>query len=379
MRDSKQGRKAAVVAMVVNVFISAIKLAVGMIFGSMAVLADGVDSFFDIVSSVSILAGIKASEKPPDDEHLYGHGRFENLPSLVIAWFLVMAAASIFYEAFRRIIYAEYNVFEWAVLVAALFSIGGKYLLQKYLFEIYEKIESTTIKSYAQNIRGDVLTSVSVAIGVTVAALGIPWADPLVAIIVAVLILKTGVEVALETLHILTDVSPGAETISRIRSIALNVPGVKDCHRIRARRSGRKIWVDLHILVDPGIEVVTSHKISDNVVEAILKSFTNVENVLIHVEPSSQKEDIENHSKEIDAITSEVIKIKQVVGCHEVRLQHSGDGMIAEMHILVDPKMNITETHKISEEVSTRIMSRFPKIKKVVIHEEPESIGSTEI
>ncbi|MGQ9515196.1 MAG: cation-efflux pump [Thermoproteota archaeon] len=377
-RDSKKGREAAVVAMVVNAFISTVKLVAGIIFGSVAIFADGVDSFFDIVSSVSVLAGMKASEKPPDDEHLYGHGRFENLPSLVIAWCLIIAAVGILYEALKRIVYSEYNIFEWAVLGAALFSVGGKYLLQKYLFEVNEKISSTTIKSYAQNIRGDVLTSVSVAVGVTVAALGIPWVDPLVAILVAALILKTGIEVALETLYILSDTSPGAETISKIRSIALTIPGVKDCHRVRARRSGRKIFVDLHILVDPGIEVVTSHNISDKVVEAILKSFTDVENVLVHVEPSPQKEDIENHSREIDAIISEVAKIEQVVGCHGVKLQHVGDGLIAEMHILVDPKLNITETHRISEEVSAKVRARFPKIKQVLIHEEPESVDSTE-
>jgi len=372
-------KKAAVIAIFANSFISAVKLVVGAIFGSLAVFADGIDSFFDIVSSASVLVGIRASEKPPDAEHLYGHGRFENLPSLVIAGSLFIASSGIFYEAFRKIFYAEYGAFEWIALGAALFSIGGKYLLQRYLLRVYEKVKSSTLMSYAKNIRGDVLTSLSVSIGVAAVALGMPWADPLVAIMVAALILKTGIEISRETLQILADSSPGNEIISRIRSVALTVPGVKDCHRVRARRSGRGILVDLHIWVDPGIEVATSHKISDEVVGAILKNIPNVVHVLVHVEPSPQKEDIEDHSKMIAAIASEVTKVKQVVGCHGIRLQHSGEDMVAEMHILVDSSLSITETHRISEEVSVRIRSLFPNIKRVVIHEEPESVGSVEI
>ncbi|MBO3803239.1 MAG: cation-efflux pump, partial [Candidatus Brockarchaeota archaeon] len=353
-------------------------LLAGFFFGSVAVLADGVDSLFDILTSASVLVGTKASEKPPDAGHPYGHGRFENVPSLVVAGSLFAAALGILYEALRKIARAEYGAFEWIALGAALFSVVGKYLLQRYLFGICRKVGSLTLMSYAKNIRGDVLTSVSVSVGVAAAALGMPWADPLVAIMVAALILKTGAEIAADTVRILADASPGAETASRIRSIALAVPGVKDCHRVRARRSGRLILVDMHILVDPGMEVETSHKISDEVVEAIMKNFAEVGHVLVHVEPSSLEEDAEDHSKVIAAIESEAMKVKQVAGCHGVRLQHLGEGMVAEVHILVNPALSITETHRISEEVSARVRSLFPNVKRVVVHEEPKGVGDAE-
>jgi len=347
------------------------KLAVGTMFGSMAVIADGIDSFFDIISSASVMIGIRASEKPPDIEHLYGHGRFENLPSLVIAGSLIIAAMGISIEAARKIAYSDYRIFEWIVLAAALLSIAFKYQLQKYLFKVAERISSMSLKSYAHNIRGDVLTSISVAIGVTITSLGAPWADPLAAILVAVLIFKTGLGVAKETLQVLVDHSPGIDAISQIRSSALRVPGIKDCHKVRARRSGRKLLVDLHIAVDPGMDVVTSHGISDRVVETIQKEVPDVRGVLVHIEPGPEKDDKEGHSKEIEAIRFEVLGVKGVVECHEIRLRHIGEDMVAEMHMLVDPNLSITDTHRISEEVTRRVTSRFKKVKRVIVHEEP--------
>jgi len=344
----------------------------------MAVIADGVDSFFDIISSASIMIGIRASEKPPDMEHPYGHGRFENLPSLVIASSLIIAAIVIFFEAVRKIAYDGHNIFEWTVLGAALLSVGFKYQLQRYIFNVAERIGSMSLRSYAHNIRGDVLTSTSVAIGVTASALGAPWADPLAAIIVAAIIFRTGSGVAAETLQVLVDRSPGVEVISRIRSSALSVPGVKNCHEIRARRSGMDLLVDLHMEVDPGIDVVTSHGFSDRVAEAVQKEVPNAKSVLVHIEPSSEKEDRENHLKEIEAIRLEVQGIKDVRECHEIRLRHIGEDMIAEMHILVDSNLSITETHRISEEVTRRVTSRFKRIRHVIVHEEPEGYAPSE-
>jgi len=377
-RGAEQGKRAAVIAMAVNGLLSIIKLLAGLIFGSMAVLADGADSFFDIITSISVFVGIKASEKPPDAEHLYGHGRFEDIPGLVVAGTLIIAATGILFEAVRKVMLGEYIAFQWIVLCAALLSIGGKYQLQRYLFDIAERIKSMSLRSYAQNIRGDVLTSTSVTIGVTASALGAPWADPLVAILVAALIFKTGVGVMVETLHILTDRSPGPEAVSKIYSIVVTVPGVKSCHKVRARMSGRKVFVDLHVEVDPGIEVATSHRISDAVIEAVRKSDSNVDSVLVHIEPSPQIDDVRGHLKESEDIKTEVMKVGQVKGCHQIRLQHVGGKMVAEMHILVDPRLSISETHRISEEVSKRVKSRFPNIAQVVIHEEPESEGAVE-
>jgi len=361
-----------------NGAISLIKLAVGITFGSMAVIADGIDSFFDIISSASVMIGIRASEKPPDTEHLYGHGRFENLPSLVIAGSLLIAAAAISIEAAREIAYGEYGIFEWIVLGAAVLSIAFKYGLQKYLFRIAERIGSMSLKSYAHNIRGDVLTSISVAIGVTTASLGVPWADPLAAILVAAFIFKTGLGVTAETLQVLVDRSPGVDAISQIRSSALSVPGIKDCHKVRARRSGMGLLVDLHVEVDPGIDVVTSHGISDRVVETIQKEVPDVKSVLVHIEPGPVKEDVEDHSKVIEAIRSEVLGVKGVEECHEIRLRHIGKDMIAEMHMLVNPNLSITETHMISEEVTRRVRSRFEGIKQVIVHEEPKGHADDE-
>jgi len=370
--EAEEGKKAAKIAMAGNSAISLIKLVVGTMFGSMAVIADGIDSFFDIISSISVMIGIRASEKPPDPEHLYGHGRFENLPSLVIAGSLIIAAVGISIEAARKIAYSEYRIFEWIVLGAALLSIAFKYQLQRYLYKVAERIGSMSLKSYAHNIRGDVLTSISVAIGVTTTSLGAPWADPLTAILVAAFILKTGLGVATETLQVLVDHSPGIDAISQIRSSALNVPGIKDCHQVRARRSGRKLLVDLHVEVDPGMDVVTSHGLSDKVVEIIQKEVPNVKSVLVHIEPGPEKEDRENHSKEIESIRSEVLDIRGVEECHEIRLRHTGEDMIAEMHILVDPNLSITETHRISEDVTKRVKSHFKKVKQVIVHEEPK-------
>lgn len=282
---SVAARKSTLVSVVVNIFLSCFQVLLGIFSGSQGLIADGMHSFCDLVADFVVLIANKKSRKPSDDDHHYGHGRYENGASLIIGAILFVAGAAMVWSASGKLRHPEtiadvHIVALWTVL----FALAAKELLFRYMMAVATRIRSSLLIANAWHARSDAASSVVVAVGITGNMLGFPWLDPVAAIIVGALIARMGYTFATGALHDLMDRSADTDVEDVIRSTILAVPGVAGLHDMKTRKTGDLILVDVHIEVDGGLSVREGHDIAVAVRGAVMEN-KNILGVMIHTDP----------------------------------------------------------------------------------------------
>lgn len=278
------GEKAALVGVVGNVFLSALKLIVGITAGSVAVIADALHSFSDILVSAATWFGIRLSSRPADESHPYGHGDVEPLVGLLISIVLAIVGFEFAKESFNHLRSVQAAPQPLALYVT-LFAIVFKEAMSRYTYGIAARINSPALKADAHHHRSDVYTSIAVVIGVGGAILGYPFLDPMVGFLVSLIIIKVGYEVGKENIHQLLGTVPSPEIKKRIEDFISPLEEVKLIHRIRIHGFGAYYAVDLHVAVDESLPLGAAHRISHKVEKMILKEFSEISTVLVHIEP----------------------------------------------------------------------------------------------
>jgi cation diffusion facilitator family transporter len=289
------GEKAALIGVVGNIFLSALKFAAGVLSGSVAVIADSLHSFSDILVSGATWMGIRLSSKPADEEHPYGHGDIEPIVGLIISIILAVAG----FEFARHSLSALSKASSPPTIVAVyvtLFSIAFKEAMSRYTLRVAADIRSPALKADALHHRSDVYTSLAVLAGVSGAILGYPFMDPLAGLLVSVVIVKIGYDVGKENILQLMGTSPGPEMSERIKEVVSSIEEVRLVHRIRVHGVGAYYAVDLHVCVDEDLPLGRAHEIAHRVQKLITETFPEVSSVLVHIEPFDIHHEI-NHKK----------------------------------------------------------------------------------
>lgn len=261
------------------------KLMVGFFSGSLGIIADSLHSFLDAISSVLAYIGIRTSKKPPDESHPYGHAKAETVTGAGITALLALTATMILYEAIKRLfkpVELKVGVIAFSAVILSIFINEA---LARYKFNVGRDAFSISLIADAQHSRADVWSSIAVLFGLIGFKLGFNKADPVAALVVAFLILKSGLGIGKEIIDVLMDASPGESVIDCIRESANRIEGVIECHNIRARKVGDNVFVDLHIEVDGSLSVKAGHEISNKVEKEISKCLIGVKSVMVHVEP----------------------------------------------------------------------------------------------
>jgi cation diffusion facilitator family transporter len=274
------------VGLAVNVGLAVIKLLAGLLGHSMALVADAVESFTDIIGSLVVWGGLQIAARPADAEHPYGHGRAEALAGMIVGLMLVGAAIGIALQSVRGILapHPAPAAFTLAVLIGV---IAVKETMFQMVRRTARQTGSSAVLADAWHHRSDALTSAAAAVGITVALVGGPAyapADDWAALFAAGVIVMNAYRLLRVPVHDLMDREP-PHLIARVRAVALAVPGVADVEKILARKSGLRYWVDMHLEVDPEITVRHAHELAHGVKDAIRLGLPEVEEVLIHVEP----------------------------------------------------------------------------------------------
>ena len=271
----------------VNVVLAAGKLAGGILGHSQALVADAVESFADIISSLIVWRGLVVAAKPPDDDHPYGHGKAESIATAIIATLLLMAAAGIGVSATREIFQPHQPPHPWTLAILI-----GVVLIKEGLFRIVARAgretSSTVVASDAWHHRSDAITSFAAAIGITAAWIGGPrWAaaDDVAAVFAAGIIAWNGWRLLRPALLDLMDTTPDPALTAAIRSVAESVSGVNNVEKVLVRRMGWELLVDMHVRVAPDLTVAAAHVIAHHVKDAIRQAQPAVRDVLIHIEP----------------------------------------------------------------------------------------------
>ncbi|MDZ4654879.1 MAG: cation diffusion facilitator family transporter [Coriobacteriia bacterium] len=267
-----------------NVLVAGAKLSYGLITGSVAMAADGFHSVFDGASNVIGLLGMGIAGRPADENHPYGHQKYETFASAVIAIMLLFAAWKVGSSAFERLMDPSVGprVDTWSFVIM-LGTLAINIAVTTYERRVGRKLRSEILIADASHTGSDVLVSLGVIIGLVAVKLGFPIADPIVGLLVAGAIVIAAIRVFKSANATLSDQARIPR--SEIRAVVLSVDGVLGCHEVRTRGASSEVYVDLHIQVNPGVSVVEGHAIAEAVEKAVCDGFAQVADVIAHLEP----------------------------------------------------------------------------------------------
>lgn len=285
----KLGKKATNTAILGNTFLTILNFIVGTFSGSTALIAESAHTLSDILTSVITFIGFRIGLKPPDKEHPYGHGRAEPLVGLVIVVFLGIIAYEILIEAYHKLSAPgtlappDYT----AALMAAI-GIFANIAMTLYIMRIGKKINSPAIVADAQHQKVDIFSCTAILIGVIGSNLGMTFLDPLVAVFIGIMVLKTAFDVGRDNINNIMGKVPSKEIMIEIKIAALSVRGVYGIHDVRINYMGPYASVDLHAEVESDLSLKEAHDISHEVERKIINEVEVINLVNVHVCPLEQ-------------------------------------------------------------------------------------------
>lgn len=294
----KEGRKAAIVAIIANCILTVLNIIVGLMSGSYALISEGAHTLSDVTTSIIAYMGFYIGQKPADDEHPIGHGRAEAISGLLIVIFLVIVAWEIMHGAIEKIMNpALITVPDIYAAIMAVVGIFVNLLVSNYIIELGRQIKSPAIVADGKHQRTDIFSSIAILFGVIFSNMGYPVLDPIIALVIGFLILKTAYEIGKENVDNIMGKVPSKEFIMRIKNVADNTPLVNNAHNIKVDYLGSYATVSLHIELDGNMTLDESHEIVHTVQNNILKEIPEVKYVMVHACPTGLKYD---HDQEID-------------------------------------------------------------------------------
>ena len=362
-------RRVLWITLVLNLVATSAKLIVGYWTGSLSLIADGFDSVFDSATNVIGLVGIHFAARPADEDHPYGHRKAETMTALIIAGLLFLTMWELIQSAVERLrnpalVQAEVNAWSFGAL---LVSIVVHLIVVWYELRAGRRLQSDVLVADALHTRADIFLSVSVFAGLIAVALGYPIADPILALVVALLIGRIGIDIIRESSPTLMDevVMPR----DQVEQIALSVPGVVSCHRVRSRGHQSAFYADLHIQVDPSLSTERAHAIAHELQRRLHEHSPRLKDVTIHMEPAGSLPG-EEGQEQIAA------RLRQLanglgIGVHEV-WAHEMDGRYhTEVHLEVEGTLPLSRAHELASSLERRARSEIPHLVELTTHIEP--------
>lgn len=280
-----EGQRITWVSVAVNIVLTAMQMVVGFMAHSQSLIADAMHTLSDIVADGFVLVANRKSAEAADDDHPYGHGRYETVASLVLGLLLSGTGIGILIAAAGRL--QDLNSAPpvgVAAMWAALITLAAKEGLFRYMLKTAERLRSPMLVANAWHARADALSSLVVAAGIGGALLGFNFADAVAAIIVGGMIVRAGLHFAWEAIQELIDTGLSAEEVGAIRRTIADTSGVLGLHELRTRRMAHKVLVDAHVQVNPRISVSEGHRVAEAARRRVLDGHEEVLDVLVHID-----------------------------------------------------------------------------------------------
>jgi cation diffusion facilitator family transporter len=279
------GKKSTLVSVVVNLTLTISQVFAGLLSGSQGLVADGIHSLTDLVADFVVLFANHHSAKDADEDHHYGHQRYETAASLFLGVSLLVVGLGMLWSAGHKIVNPVGSTqISLLALYVALGALAAKELLFRYMLAVAERVRSSMLVANAWHARSDAASSLVVSVGIVGALLGYPILDSVGALIVGLMIVRTGWSFSWDALNDLMDRAVSEEEHQQIEQIVLATPGVLGCHDLRTRKMGDMILVDVHIEVDANATVQVGHDIALTAANQV-KAKLPVLNVMTHIDP----------------------------------------------------------------------------------------------
>ncbi len=284
-------RRVTLVGSVVDLALGVAKVIVGYLANSQALIADGIHSFSDLFTDALVLFAAKHGSKDADEEHPYGHGRFETIATVILGVALILVALGIAWDAVARLFHPEELLTPGMIALAvALLSVIMKEWIYHYTMRVARQLRSKMLEANAWHSRSDAISSIVVFIGVGGTMLGLDYLDAIAAVIVALMVAKIGWELGWHSVQELADVSLEAERVDAIERAINEIDGVREVHMLRSRRMGQDALVDVHVLVRSWLSVSEGHMIAVAVEERLKRDFEEINDVTVHIDPEDDEE-----------------------------------------------------------------------------------------
>lgn len=288
MNRTSEIRKVLVVTLLFNILVSASKIVYGYMTYSVAIASDGFHSLFDGVSNIVGLAGVYLASHPPDEEHPYGHRKYETVFTIFIGVLMFVTCYEIFKGVYESLTGRQHQPLVGTASFALMIATTAvNIFVTLYESKKGKELKSEYLRADASHTKSDIYVSVGVIVSLVFIELGFPSADAIAGAVVGLFVAKAGLDIIKESTQTLIDRTQVAAP--RILEIANSVCGVVECHNVRTRGTKDSIFVDMHCLVNPDLSVEEAHGIAHKVEAELKGKFPEIVDIVVHIEPSNSK------------------------------------------------------------------------------------------
>ena len=361
---SKESQKVTLVGAFIDFILAVIKIVLGFIGQSGALIADGIHSFSDLITDWVTWYAAKLSGDAPDDDHPYGHERFETVATLGLSIFLAIVGTIIIFDGFGRFSNPNELKHESWLIAAATLSILSKEGLYWYTVKVAKNVNSDLLRANAWHHRTDAFSSIVVVIGIIGAANGYFFFDSVAAILVGVLIIYIGWQLGFEATKELVDTSIDQEDIKALHLALSEIKGVKSVHTLRTRKVGHKKSADVHVQVNPFLSVSEGHIISVSVERVAKECIEELDDVTVHIDPENDEEKDDAPYKDVPERAQALKIINQSLKLENINYKIEKTQLhYLEGEILVDFYLSIDYlTNNTIEEIQSKLSLALEKL-----------------
>lgn len=361
------GKFSSIVGIIVNVFLFLIKLLAGVLSHSVAIIADSMNNLSDASSSIISLLGFRLAEKPADDDHPYGHGRYEYISALTIAVFILTIGIELLKSSFDKVINPTDTLITWLSIVILVISIFAKLFLYSFNNKLGKKIKSNTLVATAIDSRNDSISTTAILISSLIMMFTSVNIDGYVGIIVAILILVSGVKMVKETLDPLLGTKPDKELVESIYSKIISYDNILGAHDIILHDYGPgNVFASAHVEMDKDYDVLLAHDLVDNIEKEILRDMGI--DIVLHYDPVTTNDEATEKAKSI--VMSTIGKIDSSLTIHDFRIVPGVTHTNVLFDLVVPHEYNEDEK-SISQKVSNEVAKIDPHYILVIHVDRP--------
>lgn len=288
----RKGILTVTLGLVANIFLAALKTSIGVLGHSPALLADGINSTSDVAYGIVVSVFMRLAGKPPDDEHPYGHSQMESIAAVIVGSFVMTTAIAIFWDAVSNVYdlmvgQGDFSGAAISALWVALLTVGLKLGLAAFTQRVGQQTQNAAVLALACDHRNDVFSALAATMGIFFGRMGYPWIDPLAGALVALVVLRTGIEILRESTADLMDTLPGRALARQITELLSSIPGVKQIEEIQAHRFGPYLVANVTIGVEGSLSVADGDKIATQVEHTLTEHIEFMRRVHVHYHPAT--------------------------------------------------------------------------------------------
>jgi cation diffusion facilitator family transporter len=365
-RGAGAQQRTALLSVFAAAFLVAVKLATGLVTGSLGLMAEAAHSGTDLVAALLTLFAVRIAVRPADEEHHYGHGKAEHLAALGESTFLMLVSAFLAFQAGDRLLsgatpHVDATWWSFAVLGLVIAIDASRAIISR---RAAREFHSAALASNALHFASDLGGSLAVVVGLVLVALGEPDADAIAALIVAAIVMVAATRLASQSVEVLMD-RADADSERAVRA-ALEEFGDVEVRRLRARHAAGRDFVDLVVAISADAGLAQAHTTADAIEEAVLRHLPNSD-VLVHVEPRAAEGDLRERA------TAAALGVPDVREVHNVRVMHVEGGPELSLHVKLPRELALGQAHDVVERLEAALHDTVPELRDVHTHIEPLS------